>query len=104
MRHCATCHCGLTEVEWSDRGGWVDLKNPEDVARIVIACSLDHSYDRTANGVPHGIPREMEVKLAPVVKAHLSAINPNWEDETVFGVSDEQREAFRLALIAAVAG
>lgn len=90
-RHCETCTCGLTHVEWSDRQGWVDLNKPESVAGVVINCALDHSYDRTGDGVPYGIPDDLRERLAPIVAKHLSAVEPNWKDKTVYMDQDDGR-------------
>lgn len=99
MKHCDSCTCGLTEVRWSDREGYVDLNDPEWIADIVVNCALDRSYDRTATGVPNGFPDDLEQRLAPIVAKHLGAINPNWKNESV-NMYDKpyQRDAFVLEL------
>jgi hypothetical protein len=94
--HCETCTCGLTHVEWSDRGSWVDLTNPQDIANVICACALDHSYDRD-DGIPCGFPSEVADALAPVIAKHLSAIEPDWENKTV-SMEDVQRRAFMQEL------
>lgn len=98
-RHCPTCTCGLTHVEWSDRKSWVDLNDPSDIAQVVMNCSLDHSYDRTSTGIPYGFPDYLEAKLAPIVAKYLSMVEPNWRDTSVFMYDKEElKEEFRLAL------
>ena len=106
-----------------NRGEWIRTRSglkfyfedprPEDILiediafhlaglnRFTGACALDHSYDRTHNGIPNGIPADLEAKLAPVVAYHLSLIASNWERTTIY-MEDDQLEAFRNALIAAV--
>lgn len=102
-RHCNTCTCGMTHVEWSDRQGWVDLSSAESLAGIVMNCSLDHSYDRTSDGIPWGVPDELRAKLAPVVAKHLSAVEPDWHNKTVYmDYEDGSRERFRQDLITAL--
>lgn len=103
---CPTCTCGLTHVEWSGREGWVDLADPKSVVATVLHCALDHSYYRTGTGVPYGIPEKLAGALAPIVAKHLSAVEPDWENKTVYmdldDDNDTQRNAFRAELIAAV--
>lgn len=97
-KHCITCTCGLTHVEWSDREGWVDTSNPRAVMSIVINCALDHYYDRTHSGIPYGIPEVIEKLLAPIVEKHLSAIEPTWQVKTVY-MDNGQRVAFEEELL-----
>jgi len=95
--HCETCTCGLTEIEWSDRRGFVDLRDASDIAERVLNCALDHSYDRTRDGIPDGYPRDLRLLLAPIVAKHLSFVDPDWQDKTVHIFDDEHpgaREAF----------
>lgn len=99
--HCDTCTCGLTKVEWSDREGWVDLADPENVAEVILNCALDHYYDRTHDGIPYGIPDKTREALALVVAIHLSEVEPNWQNVTVYSYDKEEwRERFKKALIA----
>jgi hypothetical protein len=81
------------------------LNNSESVAEAIINCSLDHSYDRTGDGIPYGIPDSIRSALAPVVAKHLSAVEPKWEDKTVYmdleEDSERRREAFKRELIEA---
>ena len=95
MKHCTSCTCGLTAVEWSDRSGYVNLADPNDIADVVVNCALDHSYDRPGTGIPYGYPATLETLLIPVVAKHLSAINPAWKDETVY--MDKAAQAAFLA-------
>lgn len=101
MRHCETCTCGMTHVTWSDRESWIDASNPDEVADVVIHCALDHSYDRTPDGVPWGLSEKVRERLAPIVKEHLTRVRPNWREQTV-NMTDTQRAAFRVALIKAL--
>lgn len=101
-RHCETCTCGLTRVEWSDRSGWVDLSDPESIADIVEFCVFDHYYDRTEDGIPYGM-ETVRPLLAPVVEEYLSQVEPDWKNKTVSSYDRPQWKAeFRAALMAAV--
>lgn len=84
-------------LEWSDRSGEY---HPRNFWEAVLACSLDHSYDRTSDGVPYGMPDEYRAVFAPIVAKHLSAVNPDWADNTVY-MTDEQHDAFAAELKAA---
>lgn len=97
-KHCPTCTCGLTHVEWSDREGWVNLSDPESVVSAVMSCALDHSYDRTGDGIPHGFPDKLREKLAPIVAKHLSAVEPDWKNKTVYMDLDDDEDTCRNAL------
>lgn len=103
--HCETCRCGLTRIEWSDREGWVNLSKPESIADVVMNCALDHSYDRTGDGIPYGFPDVLRVALAPVVAKHLSVTEPDWQNKTVYmdlnDDNDSRRGRFRQELIVA---
>ncbi len=103
-KHCKTCVCGLTKVEWSDREAWIDLEDVETVATTVVWCAYGHCYDRPATGVPFGLPRELEEKLIPIVAAHLEGlIGPGWEDKTIdWQVADRAREGFWGTLVEAL--
>lgn len=99
---CPCCLCGIIELTWSDRIANVDPEDHTDVAERVIACALDHSYDRTDTGVPYGIHDTIRDALAPVVAKHLSAIREDWKDHSV-SMNEEQRKAFRTDLLAVLA-
>jgi len=98
VQHCKTCTCGLTLVQWSDRDDYIDLGDPGQVADVVIACSLDNSYDRTRDGIPYGLPIKLTKDLSPIIDKHLSAIIPDWADVTVY-MTEEERLAFRNELV-----
>lgn len=81
-------------LEWSDRNGYW---SPNEFYEAVLNCSLDHSYDRTGNGVPYGIPENFEKVFAPIVEQHLSIIEPNWHKKSAYP-TNEQRAAFEKEL------
>lgn len=87
----------MVSMEWSDRQG---SYHPTEFWKAVVACSLDHSYDRVNDGIPYGMPEEFHKVFAPIVVEHLSAANPNWRDETVY-LEEDAREKFESALKAA---
>ncbi len=89
----------LIEVGWHDRLHRIDPASAAQIANVVIACALDNYYDRTHTGIPYGLSAGVRVALAPIVERHLAAVNPRWREETV-NMPDEQRAAFRLALVA----
>lgn len=102
-KHCNTCICGLTEVSWSDREGYVDLADDGDIAETIISCAFDHSYDRTDDAIPDGFPDDLREYLAPIVAAELDKIQSTWRKETIW-THDKPgcRQQLKNALIGAL--
>ena len=87
------------QLEWSDRRG---VYHPSEFWSAVLYCSLDHSYDRVNDGIPYGscgdgIPDELEIAFRPIIEKHLSAVEPEWKEKTVY-MNEEQRDAFKEEL------
>lgn len=101
MHECPCCTCGQIELSWSDRDAYVYPNDADGIADAIVSCSLDHSYDRTANGVPYGMPRNIEDGVVFIVEKHLSVINPNWKAHTI-DMNHEQKKAFREELLSKV--
>lgn len=101
MHECPCCTCGQIELSWSDRAAHVYPNGADGIVNAIVSCALDHSYDRTKNGVPYGLPREIEDEAAIIVEKHLSAVNPNWKAHTV-DMSHEQKKVFREELLSKV--
>ena len=80
LPHCDSCTCGQFQLEWSDRSGWY---HPQEFYKAVLACALDHSYDRTPDGVPYGIPDEYRKVFAPIVEKYFNAIDPDWKKKSI---------------------
>jgi len=97
-KHCETCKCGLTLVEWSDRETWVDETDTEAIADLVECWTEDHAYDRHER-LPW-ILKSRDV-LQPLVERYLDARWPDWREKTI-DMDDEQREALRALVIAAL--
>jgi hypothetical protein len=85
------------QLHWSDREGEY---HKSQFYEAVLHCSLDHSYDRTGTGVPYGMPEAYAEAFAPIVEKHLSAVEPNWQEKTVY-MTAEQSAAFSAELLAA---
>lgn len=92
---CPGCRCGKLVLAWSDREHVVTAEDTREVAEAVVACALDHVYDRTKTGVPNGLPQSIVDLLAPIVARRLEAMRPEWT---------EQREDFVLEVQAALWG
>ena len=75
---------------WSDREL---VSHPTDFANAVVACALDHCYDRTHTGVPYMMPKAYAAAFAPIVEKHLMAVEPKWRDKTV-DMNEEQKQEF----------
>ena len=99
---CPSCTCGLTEISWSDREGYIDLSDPQDIADTFLNIALDHSYDRN-DGIPYGdLPDSLIELIRPVLDAHLGAIEPDWRNKTVYMYDKPESKAeFRSALLKA---
>jgi hypothetical protein len=97
-KHCETCTCGLIKVCWADREAWVDPTNNEELANVIINCTLDHFYDRTITGIPSGFPLKHYGELADIVIKHMMKIDENWINKTV-DMTDEQELSFRKDLL-----
>ena len=87
------------QLEWSDRR---EVYHPSEFWSAVLYCSLDHSYDRVNDGIPYGscgdgIPDELEIAFRPIIEKHLSAVEPEWKEKTVY-MNEEQRDAFKEEL------
>jgi hypothetical protein len=93
------------KLEWSDRHHWVHPDDLEAIADCVMYCALDHTYDRTSDGVPWGVPDAWRPVLAAVVDRHASAACPGWSDARRpkrVEVLDDQRAAFVADLLSAL--
>ena len=70
-------NAALRTINWSDRECVID-DDPEQIAAAVVACAVDHSYDRGQTGVPWGLSDEERELCKPIVAKHLGAIDPEW--------------------------
>jgi hypothetical protein len=95
---CPDCHCGLILVEWSDRQGYIDPTDPEDMVEGVLDCALDHSYDRTSSGIPYNYPEDVVKKLTPVLSAWFLEHHPEWGEFTV-SLNEEERQQLKDYLL-----
>lgn len=95
---CPYCICGQVELTWSDRSFTVFPDDMDEVAETIIACALDHYYDRY-NGVPDGLGKEVEAAVSPVVAKHLAAVNPDWRTVSI-DMTEVDLAAFKTELIA----
>lgn len=100
LHDCPDCTCGRIELSWSDRRTHVFPDDLDEIARVVVNCALDHSYDR-GRGVPYGLEDKQEDTLLPVVARHLAAVDAEWRDRSV-SMSPEQRETFLCDVRAAL--
>ena len=101
--HCDTCTCGLVAVEWSDRSGYYDPDDADSIVETVMSCCLDHSYDRTDNGIPYGMDDKYSELLAPVIATWFRQHHPEWFDHTVW-LTEPERIALKQVLLTAVNG
>lgn len=95
---CPSCTCGMTEVQWSDRSGLVDLTDSVDIAQVTMHCVLDHVYDHPGDGVPYGLPMPLAEQLAAAIDAFLTPIRPDWREKTVFDLTEVERIGLLNAL------
>lgn len=90
----------MRTINWSDRECVID-DDPEQIAAAVVACAVDHSYDRGQTGVPWGLSDEERELCKPIVAKHLGAIDPEWRERTVY-LTEVQKLAFRREVAAAL--
>ncbi len=93
LHDCPCCTCGMMELTWSDREAHMRPDDLDEVAEVVLNCALDHWYDRTPIGVPHGLNQKRTEALAPIVAEHLSRAEPGWKEKTV-EMGEEGRALF----------
>ena len=90
IHDCPCCICGQIELMWSDRVAHVFIDNFAGIADVIVACVLDHHYDR-GDGIPMGLSSATADRLGPIIERHLSAKAPDWRKRTV-EFNDEERE------------
>ena len=86
--NCPTCTCGKIEVVWSDRSMYINPKNPDEIVDAISSCVLDHYYDRTANGLPDGLPGYLNT-IANWLRRYLDRHAPDWQTKTIRWTNDQ---------------
>jgi len=101
--NCPDCRCNRLQLEWSDRVISPDADSPQEIASAIIACALDHSYDRTDDGIPYGLPEEWYAPISYVVGQHLSLADAVWrERKRTIRISEEEERKFTDDLVTTI--